>query len=810
MKITKLLLSGLLLLGFIYLGDNPLSIGGNTLPPLGKFFNPQGGFWANARAATKESFLSGDLKLDSEVVVKYDDRLVPHIFADNNHDLYYTQGYITAKHRLWQMDLSARATAGRLSEVLGERTLAVDRESRQLGLPFAAENAVKGWSKATTERKNIDAYIDGINAYINQLSPKDYPLEFKLLDYAPEEWSILHSALIMKAMARTLAGRADDAKASNTRDFLGQAAYDELFEEYNPKQSPIIPEGTSWDHITKREAENIPTAPSLSIGYSDYSPIDRHELLMGSNNWAVSSSKTKNGSTILAGDPHLSLTLPSIWFEAQLHGSDHNAYGVTIAGLHSVVIGFNENIAWSETNVGHDIIDWFEIKWSDDQKTKYKFNGTDKAVTFRQEVYKVKDMAPVIDTIKYSVWGPIYESEDNDLSNIDLAMRWLAHDEQPISEITTFENLNRATNYEEYRAALSTYVSPAQNFVFASKDGDIAITVAGKLPLREDQQGRYVQAGDDYRRDWADVIPFEHNPYIKNPDRGFVSSANQHSTAPDYPYYYTSGGYFEDYRGRYLNERLAEMNNITIDDMKDLHNDSYSIKAREVVPILLRNTANTSDASKKKIIDRLSTWDYNYTAEASAPVLFELWYRYLYDLTWDEFKETPLPVNLPKTWKTIELMEENPNSKWFDIKATTDTESLNDLIVMALDSTVTTIKNLMKDDDTITWNDRRNTQIMHLGRIPAFSRKEIVTDGNRGTLNAVTSTTGPSWRMIVEYDGDKLKAQGVYPGGQSGNPASPHYDDMIDTWSQGRYYTINFLKDKSDNSGTIITTNTLR
>lgn len=809
MKIAKLLLSALLLFGFIYIGNNSLALSSATLPPLGKFFNPYAGIWSNARAAADESSIPNNLELSDEVTVKYDDRLVPHIFAKNAKDLYYTQGYITAKHRLWQMDLTARSTAGRLSEVLGPRTLAIDQETRHLGLPFAAENAVKGWTKSTGQTENISAYINGINAYINSLSPKDYPLEFKLLNYEPEEWTTLHSALVLKAMARTLAGRSGDATASNTKAFLGEDVYNELFEEYNPKQSPIIPEGTSWDYITKKEIINEPVAPSLSIGYNDYSPVDKHELLMGSNNWAVSSTKTKTGSTILAGDPHLSLTLPSIWFEMQLHAPDHNTYGVSIAGIHSVVIGFNENIAWSETNVGHDIIDWFEIKWTDESKTSYMLNGQAQAIKERIETYNVKGQEPVIDTIKYAVWGPVFEASENDISDVDLAMRWLAHDEQPASEIGTFENLNRAKNFDEYRAALSTYVSPAQNFVFASKDGDIAITVAGRLPIRGDQQGRFIQAGDDYKNDWPDMIPYEHNPYVKNPTRGFVSSANQHSTAPDYPYYYSGGRYFEDYRGRRVNDRLAEMKDITSKDMKDLHYDSYSILAAEMVPII--TSAGITESNKyDNLQDILRKWDFQYTSDATAPVIFDTFIKHLYKLTWDEFDDTPLPVHRPETWKTVQLMEQQPNSKWFDIKSTDQVESMSNVITAAWDSTQVAYDKLIAKGADLSWNTTRNTSIMHLGRIPAFSRTNIKADGNRGTLNAVTSTTGPSWRMIVEFENGKVNAQGVYPGGQSGNPGSKHYDDMIDTWSKGAYYPIHFMDDSTGDPDYIISSTTLK
>jgi len=236
-----------------------------------------------------------------------------------------------------------------------------------------------------------------------------------------------------------------------------------------------------------------------------------------------------------------------------------NAYGVCLPGVPGVIIGFNENIAWGQTNVGQDVVDWYRIKWVDEAKTKYWLDGQEKEVAYVYESYQVNGRKEVlVDTVKYTYWGPIVY-EDDALPKQDLAMHWVAHNPGNGEELEFITDLDKADNYEDYSAALTKYETPAQNFVFAARDGDIAIKVNGKLPIKKDQQGRFVQEGNETANDWSGWIPKTQVPQIKNPARGFVSSANQHSTDPSYPYYYNGG--FADYRGRVANRYLAKMEN---------------------------------------------------------------------------------------------------------------------------------------------------------------------------------------------------------------------------------------------------------
>ena len=486
-------------------------------PPLGKMINPFDGFWQNAEPVATPPDQQLDFpQLEGPVKIRMDNRLVPHIFAGTLEDAIFAQGYITAKYRLWQMDISVRSAGGTLSEILGETTLNRDKRQRRKGMLWAAENALAAWERNPEGRRLIHAYTNGVNAYLQDLAPEDYPIEYKLLNYKPEPWSPLKSALFFKAMAETLSTYEEDLEASNTLQHLGREQFDFLFPEWKADQSPVIPASVVWDfentppEVIEEEAEE--PAPIMIGEALPARSIPKPAPLIGSNNWAVSGQRTANGSPILCNDPHLTLSLPSIWFEVQLHTPDVNVYGVSLPGLPGVIIGFNENIAWGLTNVGQDVLDWYRIDWTDESKEKYLLDGKETPADLRVELFRVRGRKePVMDTVRYTIWGPVvYESPSSEYA--DMAMRWIAHDtpaEKPFYELGTFVQLAKAKNYNDYQKALAGYDNPGQNFVFASKQGDIAITVNGKFPVKDPQQGRFVQDGSRSANAWSgdDPIP---------------------------------------------------------------------------------------------------------------------------------------------------------------------------------------------------------------------------------------------------------------------------------------------------------------
>ncbi len=307
-------------------------------PPILKFLNPFTGFWQNAESTMVNS--SKNLKLKGaldKIDILFDDRMIPHVFAKNDHDVYYAQGYVTAMHRLWQMDFQTRFAAGRIAEVVGKKAIEVDRYQRRMGMVYGAENSLKGMMEDPKAKEMILAYTEGINAYIHSLSNAKLPIEYKLLDFKPEDWTPIKCALLLKQMSAVLAMGSDEFYMTNILKKFGPEITKDLFPDYPFKESPIIPVGTKWDFSP------LPIPPTPT-GYTEMltGNVQTKQKVegIGSNNWAVSGAKTKSGYPILANDPHLDLTLPSIWYQIQLNAPGLNSYGVSLPGAPGIIIGF--------------------------------------------------------------------------------------------------------------------------------------------------------------------------------------------------------------------------------------------------------------------------------------------------------------------------------------------------------------------------------------------------------------------------------------------------------------------------------------
>ncbi len=769
----------------------------SQIPPIGQFLNPFGGCWQNIgmNSFTAEKANFKELKAPAQILL--DERLVPHIFAQNDHDLYFLQGYITAKHRLWQMEFQTHAAAGRLSEILGSNLLNYDKQRRRIGMVYGAEKALKSLESDPTSKEIVHAYADGVNAYIKSLRPKDYPIEYKLLGYSPEEWTPLKTALLSKSMADNLTGNESDLRNSNALKLFGQERFDKLYPDFPSGLDPVIPEGTPWDFspIPIPTADSTQqTTPTATSFISTPLPDHSEKKHLGSNNWAVSGQKTASGSPILCSDPHLGLSLPAIWFELQLHSPTVNVYGVGLAGAPGVIIGFNEHIAWGVTNATRDVKDWYQMEFKDKQQKEYKSDGNWKKTRQRIEEIKVKNAATVYDTVTYTHIGPIVYDMDAENEKKGMALRWVAHDSS--NEMLAFYHLNHAKNYEEFVNALTYYDCPGQNFVYASQEGDIAIWHQGKFPLRRADQGQLLMDGTQSINEWQGFIPQEHNPHIFNPITGFVGSANQHPTAKDYPYIYHNNG-FEYYRNRRMNQQLSTLDSITVEDMMRLQNDSYNLTAAEVLPSLLSYLQTDGiDNEEHGAYQALKQWNYFNLAEQIAPSLFELFWDKLYDYLWDEISTASMSLPYPDEYITTQLLITEPENEFMDIQKTMDKrETAGDLVRLAFKDAVKEMAE--KDSTAMEWGNFRGTSIRHLARIPALSRMNLPSNGSYNILNASTKYSGPSWRMIVAF-GKPLKAWGVYPGGQSGNPASPHYDDMVDKWLKGEYHPLHLLKSAED------------
>jgi penicillin amidase len=489
----------------------------------------------------------------------------------------------------------------------------------------------------------------------------------------------------------------------------------------------------------------------------------------------------------------------------QLVAPGVNVYGSTMPGTPNVITGFNKDIAWGVTNVGSDVLDWYQVKFKDASKLEYWHDGQWKKTKLRIETFKIKGKKDFVDTVFFTHHGPVvYLTHEKPFrSNIPVghALRWIAHEKS--QELTTFYQLNRAKNYTDYTSALKYYSAPAQNFVFASNEGDIALWVNGKFPLKSKLQGKYLMDGTDAAADWKGFIPQAHNPHVKNPARGFVSSANQFSTDPSYPYY-LGWQYAPSERGRRINERLTAMQKVTIDSLRGLQNDNMNIRARKLLPLLMRSVK-----SKDKALDILKSWNLQNSPESIGATIFETWVLNLQSFLWDDEFESDekVPMSRPAMDRTIHLIEYEAQARWWDnVKTKNVKESMDQIIETSFRATLDT---LVKKHGPIgpdwAWSKHKQTGVRHL--IPgmdALSRLNIPIGGGGSIVNASTTKTGPSWRFIVELSKTgNPKAFGVYPGGQSGNPGSSHYDDLIDTWAKGELKPLLFLDAPGQSSNRI-------
>jgi len=759
-----------------------------SAPPLGKFLNPTSGFWQLAEDL--EATPAEDLELpglQASVQITYDQYLIPHIYAQNNHDLYFAQGYVTAQHRLWQMEFQTHAAGGRLSEIVGPLALDFDRTARRKGMVFAAQRSIDKMLGDPVVKEVIMAYTDGINSYISTLSDDDYPIEYKLLDYAPELWTPLKSGLLLTYMANTLNFRERDLKNTNALQVFGREVFDILYPDHENTTDPIVDNTGGWNfEAIEKDSDTNGRVDEI---------IDR-ELVPepnpdnGSNNWALSPSKTASGHAILSNDPHLGLNLPSIWFVAQLHSPDVNVLGGTLPGSPNVIIGYNDSIAWGVTNAQRDLVDWYKIQFKDDTKAEYLLDSQWVHSKLVIEEIKMRGEDPYYDSVYYTHFGPVM-FDDNfhpDSEKKFYAIRWIAHD--PSNELRAYYELNRGNNYEDYMEALNHFGSPAQNFAFASTSGDIAMRIQGKYPNKAKEEGKFLLDGTTTKHDWT-FIPNEHNINYKNPERGFVASANQYPADSTYPYYIHAASY-ENYRNRMINNKLRATNQATLQTMMTMQNDNYSLKAAESLGVFLAALDSVEmSAAEVRAFNNLASWDFYNNVNSIGASYYERWWDISYRMIWDEMIDSEIALPYPTTYTTIKLISENPELDIFDIKETPEKETAKMVLIKSFRLMAAEMAEIAEDDEKeVEWSSFKDTYVQHLLRIKPLGTYNIPIGGNHGIINATSSNHGPSWRMVVELDPQGPKAFGIYPGGQSGNPGSYYYDNFIESWALGNYLTM--------------------
>ena len=804
MRLLPLIASAIVTTALVFTLNVQLKLGNAKAPRLGYFLSPQHGFWKNAEkidANFDASIVANELQGNVDVYV--DDRLVPHIYADHDQDAYFVQGYLHAKFRLWQMDFETRVASGRLSEIAGADKLPIDRMFRRLGMVYGAEKTEANINETNPNMKaTVDAYTAGVNAYIKQLDPADLPFEFKLMNYAPEDWTPKKTYLFLMFMSYDLTGRSAslDLQMTNTRDYLGYDLFDKLYTNNQDSLDPIIPKGTMYEKpsivpVKPMNADSAYLRKANSIAFNTVDMPEAPDKNNGSNNWAVAGSKTKSGRPILSSDPHLGLNLPSLWYEMQITTPTHSTYGASFPGSPAVIIGFNDSLAWGVTNAGRDVFDYYEVKFKDSTQNEYWFNGAWKATTKRTEVIKVKDSLDVVEDIAMTHWGPtMFDAHyQNTQSNgRSLAVQWTAH--RISTGVETFYLLNRAKNYDDYLHAISLWTCPGQNFVLATKSGDIAIKQQGSFVARWERQGDFIMPGEDSSFQWQGIIPGNENPMIKNPDRGFVSSANQKSTDASYPYYLGAASALPLYRGISVNMHLNKMSQITAEDMQALQTDNYNVFAATARPALMKYIQEdklSNDA--KRMVAEMTNWDLYNNVNAKGITCFKIIWDSVEQAVWgDELGGSAIPLLKPEAYVLLDQMLKDTNwSIADDIRTKNIVEDLKTQVTLGVEKATEKLLSLEKENK-LEWSLFKATRVMHLTKTPALSRMNLPIGGGVNIINATTENHGPSWRMVVHLT-DEIEAYGLYPGGQSGNPGSPYYDTFVNYWAEGKYYRLLFL-----------------
>lgn len=767
------------------------------MPPLGKFLSPFQGFWQNAVIPGEKS--TNDLKLEGlqkAVTVYYDEMEIPHIYADSDYDLHFTHGYLAAKDRLWQMDFLSRVVSGRLSEVLGGDLLETDRLLRRIGMKKMTQEISKVSEKYDELNTIIQAYTDGVNAYIESLSYDEYPIEFKLLNYEPELWTIEKSHLAYALLSQTLSMSEADLENTNAFALFGKDVFDLLFPEQLGNLDPIISKDRKWNFKPIEVDKPTGIFPLLKTDKT----IEKPDPLNGSNNFAISPAKSANGHVLLANEPDLELSSPSIWHAVHLHNKNKNVMGVTVPGTPVILIGFNDSIAWGVTNSPRDQVDWYSITYKNKNRSEYLYNNhwfpTSKVV----EEIKIRGEESYFDTIVYTHHGPVvYDQNFKSTSqNANYAMRWIAHD--PSTTLLAMSNVNKSKNYAEFTSALKDFKGPPQNFIFGSVNGDVAMWLPGKFPVKWKEQGKFLMDGSNPEHEWKNYIPYDHLMNQKNPERGFVSSANQHQVDSIYPYY-VYDHHYEYFRGRRINDRLSSLSNMTPKDMIKLQNDNYNYLASEILPFMISQLdSNKLNNKAAEYVELLKTWDYFSEPNRKAPTAFQLWWNYLYEGLWDEFDTAQVALDKPNVYVTSKRLLEGKLDQFTNLLSTRGVnESAKDLIEISFNQALEQLIQMETNSpELLEWAKFKNTSIKHYLKLPQFSRADIAIGGYKNIVNAASGSHGPSWRMVVELDPAGTKAWGVYPGSQSGNPGNPNYNHMVDRWATSNYYPLLFGQDISN------------
>ena len=719
--------------------------------------------------------------ITEEVKIIIDEWGVPHVFAQNEKDLFFACGYMHARERMWQMELTRRAGFGKLSEIFGKRTLERDRFMRNLGLK---EAAIKDFEKLSSKMRNlINSYSDGVNSWMSSRK-FDWPPEFLLLRHRPQPWSPLDSLVIKEVMALLLCA-----------DYKSEAIRGKLVKKLGAQKAlQILEEGIA-----------VPPSETEDGFLSELSDLP----FQGSNNWVLAGSRTESGKPLLANDPHLEISIPPIWYEIHIVCPGFNAIGVSFPGVPFVIIGHNESIAWGLTNSGADVQDLY-IEKLNSSKNMYLDKGEWKPLLKKTEKIRIKgEKNPESLDISWTVRGPIVSPSIIKSQN-PLSLSWTIYEGGRAME--SFYLLNRAQNWQEFLAALELLDAPAENFVYADKEGNIGYYLNGKIPLRTETAALYPFPGWKEEGSWQGFLKEKEKPSLFNPDEGFIVTANN-KIIPDNFAHYVSFDWEAPFRAERIRELLLKREKHSIESLKKIQNDIFTKKGELLLPFL--REIKGAEGNLKEALNMLNDWNLVMTS-GKEPALFKVFMDYFHEEVFkDELGEDFEKFDSLFRRKEAGLLRilSNPLSPWFDKKDTSPVETREDIVRISLERAFEWLGENYGDPENWDWKKMHSIHFRHaLGGVPLFkffNRGPYPINGDSNCIRASFSTGygtthGASFRQIIDLS-DLNNSICVLTSGQSGYFMSRFYDNQIPLWLEGQYHPMLFDTEniEAESAGTL-------
>ncbi|MBV6699792.1 penicillin acylase family protein [Kitasatospora aureofaciens] len=819
-RLGALVLAGLLM--FV------LGVGTGPIPALGRALDPARGAWASADGGRLPA--GGRLHvpgLTQQAQVSFDNEGLASITAASDDDLFRAQGYVTARFRLTQMDLLRRLGSGRLAELSGPAAVESDTFELQLGLRRTAEAA---WTQTPADSpagKALSAYTAGVNARIAELEDgHDWPALYGLTGVHPGRWTPVDSLVVQEVLTQQL----DFSTVPLGYALLDRSLGPELTKAWFPvlpatPQQPYDPgpyQDLGTAPIPERNANAAdpaalrpgpgpaPTAQPLDTAHAaaaatavlaraDHLPAGALHLHPDSNAWAANGPAVAGGRAMLAGDPHLQLSLPSDWFEIALRSPGLDVTGASLPGMPAVLIGHNEHISWSLTDVQNQSTLFYSETTSPEHPGAYYWNGAWRPLEHVEYTIPVRGGDPVPLTVDLTVHGPVI-TRDGQTTSVD----WMGNIPSP--DLAALLSISTAGDYGGFREALRGWKAPTQNFVYADDQGNIGIVAPGYYPLVKSGEPWLPLSGEG-AADVAGTIPFDAVPQVYNPPSHAVVTANQRPVGADYPYYIgTTQDFDPGYRATQINTGLRAGPALGPDDFGALQSDVTDRLAAQLVPELLKALDGAPlDERQRTARDLLTGW--NAAMDEKSPQA-SIWWRFLIAYLGEVFQpwwtDRKVPVDLARRHLAL---ERTPPALVQDLEQWTLHDQGNpaftppggparDARAAMRDAFAKATAGLAADlgPDPASWNWGRlhRRVIPSITQVPALGHGPLPAGGDPWTANnadgGMDSDFGPSWRMVVRWTGPATAdARAVYPGGQSENPASPWYRNLIDLWWRGEY-----------------------